>query len=218
MNKYELINLMWDNENLTPLSKLVFLALIGHYNHKTKECYPSMQTICDKTGIKSRNTVSDCINLLAEHAFISIKKIRPKGCKFTTNSYLFNFECSPNEQSNEQSIEQSIERSPNEHKPIEPIEPKKEITNVISKKKTATRFDLQTIPSEWSSFCIEQNLNVNPVETFQTFRDYWIAESSPKARKLDWFATWRNWVRRESANNTKNKLSKYANPKNRSYL
>lgn len=30
-----------------------------------------------------------------------------------------------------------------------------------------------------------------------TFQDYWTAKSGANATKLDWFATWRNWVRRE---------------------
>lgn len=31
----------------------------------------------------------------------------------------------------------------------------------------------------------------------EAFRDYWSAKSGADARKLDWDATWRNWVRRE---------------------
>lgn len=29
------------------------------------------------------------------------------------------------------------------------------------------------------------------------FFDYWIAQPGAKGRKLDWSATWRNWVRNE---------------------
>ncbi|GGD33270.1 hypothetical protein GCM10010915_12070 [Microbacterium faecale] len=32
------------------------------------------------------------------------------------------------------------------------------------------------------------------------FADYWRAESGAKARKLDWIATWRNWLRRDDDN------------------
>jgi uncharacterized protein YdaU (DUF1376 family) len=31
------------------------------------------------------------------------------------------------------------------------------------------------------------------------FRDYWIAKAGRDGTKLDWLATWRNWVRREGA-------------------
>ena len=30
-----------------------------------------------------------------------------------------------------------------------------------------------------------------------TFKDYWINKSGSTAVKTDWFATWRNWVRRQ---------------------
>lgn len=30
------------------------------------------------------------------------------------------------------------------------------------------------------------------------FRDYWVAKAGPGAAKLDWSATWRNWLRRSA--------------------
>ena len=35
------------------------------------------------------------------------------------------------------------------------------------------------------------------------FVDYWRAESGAKARKLDWVAAWRNWMRRDDENQSK---------------
>lgn len=35
------------------------------------------------------------------------------------------------------------------------------------------------------------------VETLDFFRDYWIAQPGVRGVKLDWDATWRNWVRRQ---------------------
>jgi len=52
-------------------------------------------------------------------------------------------------------------------------------------------------PKEWCDFLIEQRPELNAQQTFDNFKDYWIA--SPKGTKLDWFATWRNWVRNTSA-------------------
>jgi hypothetical protein len=42
---------------------------------------------------------------------------------------------------------------------------------------------------------------VDPVRTIAKFVDYWKSASGPKARKLDWEATWRNWCRTESDRN-----------------
>jgi hypothetical protein len=48
---------------------------------------------------------------------------------------------------------------------------------------------------EWEDFCQQTRPELNPVKTFDQFKDYWIAQAGQKGVKLDWFATWRNWVR-----------------------
>ena len=48
---------------------------------------------------------------------------------------------------------------------------------------------------EWEDFCIQARPELSPVKTFDQFKDYWIAQACQKGVKLDWFATWRNWVR-----------------------
>ena len=50
---------------------------------------------------------------------------------------------------------------------------------------------------EWIAFCKQERPDLEPVKTFEQFKDYWV--SAPKGTKLDWFATWRNWVRNQSA-------------------
>ena len=75
----------------------------------------------------------------------------------------------------------------NNHKPI---------TNNQEKKTLGKRlaFDL-TLPIEWEQFCQQTRPELNPAKTFDQFKDYWIAQAGQKGVKLDWFATWRNWVR-----------------------
>jgi hypothetical protein len=50
-----------------------------------------------------------------------------------------------------------------------------------------------SFPLEWEQFCKETRPELHPTRTFDQFKDYWV--SAPKGTKLDWFATWRNWVR-----------------------
>jgi len=52
---------------------------------------------------------------------------------------------------------------------------------------------------EWEQFCQQTRPELNPVKTFDQFKDYWIAQAGQKGVKLDWFATWRNWVRSTNA-------------------
>jgi uncharacterized protein YdaU (DUF1376 family) len=54
-------------------------------------------------------------------------------------------------------------------------------------------------PKEWEDFCVEQRPELNATKTFEQFKDYWIAQAGQKGVKLDWFATWRNWVRNTNA-------------------
>jgi hypothetical protein len=85
------------------------------------------------------------------------------------------------------------------------IEKEKEIE---SKEKTqrATRLPTDFLfPKEWADFCYQERPDLNIQKTFDSFKDYWL--SAPKGTKLDWFATWRNWVRSQKAEN-KTALSK----------
>ena len=62
----------------------------------------------------------------------------------------------------------------------------------------AHRLDAEELPAEWGGFAQAHGVSDAAIAlTWETFRDYWIAQPGAKGRKLDWFATWRNWVRRE---------------------
>jgi len=63
-------------------------------------------------------------------------------------------------------------------------------------KRLATDF---SFPLEWEQFCKETRPELHPTRIFDQFKDYWIAQAGQKGVKLDWFATWRNWVRNTNA-------------------
>jgi len=60
------------------------------------------------------------------------------------------------------------------------------------------------LPADWSpsdvdvQFCKTERPDLNPAKTAERFRDYWISQAGSKGVKLNWSATWRNWVRAES--------------------
>ena len=54
-------------------------------------------------------------------------------------------------------------------------------------------------PEEWFLFCKQERPDLEPLMTFNKFQDYWISQAGQKGVKLDWFATWRNWVRSTNA-------------------
>jgi len=79
----------------------------------------------------------------------------------------------------------------NNHKPITNNQEKKTLG-----KRLASDF---SFPKEWEQFCQQTRPELSPVKTFDQFKDYWIAQAGQKGVKLDWFATWRNWVRSTNA-------------------
>jgi len=79
----------------------------------------------------------------------------------------------------------------NNHKPITNNQDKRQLG-----KRLANDF---RFPKEWEDFCQQTRPELSPVKTFDQFKDYWIAQAGQKGVKLDWFATWRNWVRSTNA-------------------
>jgi len=59
------------------------------------------------------------------------------------------------------------------------------------------------LPDDWhpteadTAFCKANRPDLKPSEVARRFYDYWIAVPGAKGRKLDWSATWRNWVSNE---------------------
>lgn len=60
-----------------------------------------------------------------------------------------------------------------------------------------SRLSLTELPPDWHAYLIGKRRDLDPVETWERFRDYWIAQPGQKGVKADWAATWRTWVGRE---------------------
>lgn len=60
------------------------------------------------------------------------------------------------------------------------------------------------LPADWSpspamaAWAANERPDLDIPRTADRFRDYWLAKPGADGRKLDWDATWRNWVRNES--------------------
>lgn len=61
-----------------------------------------------------------------------------------------------------------------------------------------SKFSLTALPDDWLVFCKGARPKLDPEDTFSQFRDHWLANANrPTAKKSDWFAAWRTWIRRE---------------------
>ena len=66
-----------------------------------------------------------------------------------------------------------------------------------------SRLTLDSLPDEWALFCKAERPELDPLAVWAGFRDHWLAKAGKDARKANWFAAWRNWVRREKVNGEK---------------
>lgn len=55
------------------------------------------------------------------------------------------------------------------------------------------------LPNEWEYWANKERPDLNAAQVADQFKDYWIAQPGQKGTKLDWEATWRNWVRNTKA-------------------
>jgi len=83
---------------------------------------------------------------------------------------------------------------------VQPTNNQEPITkNQVLKKQRGSRLPQDFVLSkEWSDFCTQQRPDLNLQNTFDSFKDFWVAKAGSGGVKLDWLATWRNWVRNQS--------------------
>lgn len=60
-----------------------------------------------------------------------------------------------------------------------------------------SRLPLTDLPADWRAWCDTERPDLDPVAVWARFRDHWVAKAGKDGVKLDWLATWRNWVRNE---------------------
>jgi len=59
-----------------------------------------------------------------------------------------------------------------------------------------------TLPEDWKAWAEAERSDLNIKSVADSFRDFWIAKAGTGGVKLDWQATWRNWIRSQSAPKT----------------
>jgi uncharacterized protein YdaU (DUF1376 family) len=77
----------------------------------------------------------------------------------------------------------------NNHKPVKAVE-------------RASRLSKDWTPDPTEiEFCRTERPDLDVCSVVEQFRDYWVAKAGKDGAKLDWPATWRNWVRRQQGQN-----------------
>ncbi len=72
--------------------------------------------------------------------------------------------------------------------------------SVKEKKQRGSRLPADfEMPRDWEEFAEQERPDLGPKKVFDSFKDYWTAKPGSGGVKLDWFATWRNWIRSQAA-------------------
>lgn len=84
-------------------------------------------------------------------------------------------------------------------KPIREEKRREESSSLRSEESArATRLPADwVLPDEWADWAKGERPDLDLMTTAAGFHDYWRAKAGKDGRKLDWQATWRNWVRNE---------------------
>lgn len=56
------------------------------------------------------------------------------------------------------------------------------------------------LPDKWREWAQAERPDLDPMAVAEIFRDHWVGKPGKDARKTDWQATWRNWVRNQRQN------------------
>jgi hypothetical protein len=79
------------------------------------------------------------------------------------------------------------------------VEDEYEVGDGVERRARGTRLLQADFPAEWRLWCVAQRPDLSPEMVWASFRDYWVAKPGKDGVKLDWAATWRNWVRNEKS-------------------
>lgn len=193
----------------TATDKLVLIVLSDCHNRETGACFPSYKFVADHAQCSERQ-VGRSINSLEEYGLITVQRDKGK-----SNNYNLNFN-TPDKLSG---ATNKAKPRTNETKPLTPCpatpdtmsyEPgsNQELKPVIETSKAlstsaqknhvrGTRLNPDfVLPKDWGNWALESGLTREQVIfEAEKFRDYWVSISGQKGVKMDWLATWRNWIR-----------------------
>lgn len=187
--------------------KAVLLALAFCRNGQTGRCFPSQQELMKMTGL-SLATVKRSLGDLDTDAIITRTKTS-KGAYRSNDEYQFNHDFDPAKAQLTMTAAHHEPRSPrakveltefksgaHHERAVEPtgIEPE---DNRKRAPERGTRIPKDfTVTPEMVSWARERTPLVDGLLATEKFRNHWTA-ATRNATKLDWPATWRNWMLRD---------------------
>lgn len=196
------------DDRLTGRALRVFIALCSYAN-STGECWPSLATLAQMTGI-DRRKIPDLIKELEGRGWLSRLRRKDENGDATSTKYTIRKpeEVAPPKgtgvpvQGDTPSPVQGDTVSPPTGLPGVPAGGA--LTDYLSKqtneqprvkKERGTRFPKDAVlTEEWRQICQERKPHLDPNFVFEKFKRYFTGPDASKPVKRDWARAWMNWI------------------------
>lgn len=196
----------WRDENLAAISPEAALLAIGLLNHADDEGYFNAHPKLIESDIFPLRELSRPITVMVDELF-RIGYIQLfEGADGKRYGHIYNFSKHQVINKKNQSKIKELCGIPEDYHTTtvalqvgmegNGMEKEKELKKSQRGSRLANDFVLST---EWKEFCVQQRPDLKVGEVFEQFKDYWCAKPGKDGVKLDWLATWRNWVRNQKA-------------------
>ena len=181
--------------DLSPSDKLILILLANNANDETGDCWPSQSYLAKRSGL-SLGHVNRVIKRLKSEGFVEIiPQYRDDGGRRSNRNSLYmavigggvTTDHTPCDQVTQEPMTTDHSRTviSNRHKNLE--------------RARGTRLEEDwVLPEAWKGWAKSERPDLHIDTVAACFKDHWISVSGTRALKRQWFAVWRNWVRREA--------------------
>lgn len=190
--------------------KLVLLALANFANDRM-ECWPSQDRLADDTELSPRTVWAALAKLEACGLVSREKRNRPDGTR-STDRFTLHFSLIVTSEPVAKSAKTTRKSCENQSQSLqEPVAAVATLTTFESsieeprKEECASRLPQGWVPDPADFLKALDLIGAERTATeLEKFTDYWRAVPGAKGRKLDWSATYRNWIRRAAESKPRN--------------
>jgi len=206
---------------LPPTQKLVLICL-SEFADDNGRCYPSVDTIAERTGLNSRSvrraiseiekagilTRSFCTGKRTDYIINPCHSVTPDTVSPLTESPIPLTLCPIPLTESTKTPDRGVNITTiNHHEPSLTTITNNAPAKAVAKREGAgTRLPVDwTVQESWFDDAMEIGLDAITIHSEAiVFRDYWHGVAGAKGRKADWRATWRNWIRRKMETSNRN--------------
>ena len=181
--------------DLSPSDKLILILLANNANDETGDCFPSQSYLAKRSGL-SLGHVNRVIKRLKSDGFVEIiPQYRDDGGRRSNRYRLYMDVIGGGVTTDHTPCDQVTQE------PMTTDHSRTVISNRHKNLESARGYRLEedwVLPDAWREWGKKTRPDLHLETVAACFKDHWISVSGVRAVKRDWFAVWRNWVRREA--------------------